>query len=72
MDVILYVSMEACVCVVKCVIVNDFHDNVMYTKNEMQILRLILYWLDLMLNYFFLNISKKYFTFLVLVLFLKY
>ena len=53
MDVILYVSMEARVCVVKCVIVNDFHDNVMYTKNEMQILRLILYWLDLMLNYFF-------------------
>ena len=50
--------MEALVYVLlcECVIVNDFHDNVMYTENEMQILRLILYWLDLMLNFFFFGL----------------
>ena len=51
-------SMEALVYVLlcECVIVNDFHDNVMYTENEMQILRLILYWWDLMFNFFFFGL----------------
>ena len=54
----MYVEALVHVLLCECVIVNDFHDNVMYIENEMQILRLILYWLDLMLIFFSLGRYK--------------